>query len=54
MGFFEDADEAVKRTIEIEGKISPISENVDRYNRNYEIYRELYPALKSSFRKVSV
>jgi xylulokinase len=52
-GVYGSVQEAVEKTVRITSETKPIPENVEKYNRYYEIYRRLYPTLKADFRKVS-
>jgi len=46
---FEDVDEACNTTLNIDLKVSPINENVSQYEEYYNVFRRLYPQLKSQF-----
>ena len=48
-GDFVELKTEAKRIAEIKSTVSPDPETVEKYNKKYEIYRNLYPALKESF-----
>ena len=52
-GAWSDVASACKATIQITGQTLPKDSQVKEYRRSYPLYRELYPALKSSFEKIS-
>ncbi|MDP4091315.1 MAG: xylulokinase, partial [Bacillota bacterium] len=52
-GQFSSVDEACAKLIKVTEAVSPIPENVEKYNKVYGVYNELYPALKASFKKIS-
>ena len=52
-GYWQNVDAACDATIRVTGQVNPDVKNTRRYEDRYEIYRELYPALKSSFIKMS-
>ena len=45
-GFFASVPEACRQLVQSESHVEPIPANVVRYNELYEVYRQLYPALK--------
>ena len=47
-----DVESACKTVIELTGSTMPDAAQVEAYRRAYPLYRELYPALKSSFGKM--
>ena len=51
VGAFESVTAACDATIRVTGETTP-GENVQVYNEQYLLYRELYPALKSIFHKM--
>ncbi|GAP13575.1 xylulokinase [Longilinea arvoryzae] len=51
-GNWKDVDAACRAAIVITGKENPDGAQVDSYRKGYEIYRDLYPTLKSTFRKM--
>jgi len=51
-GRFFNVEEACEQTIKADGHVIPFPERVNDYNRVYPLYRELYPALKSSFGRI--
>jgi xylulokinase len=52
-GLFKSVNEACDKLIKVTASIEPNLTNVKIYNKFYNIYRELYPALKDSFEKLS-
>jgi xylulokinase len=50
-GLFRSVEEACDATIQITGIVQP-GENQKTYEKSYLLYRDLYPALKSTFSKV--
>jgi xylulokinase len=52
-GVWPDVESACRRTIQVTGATQPQPDAVAAYNRSYEIYRGLYPALKSSFARLA-
>ncbi len=51
-GAWTDVPSACKACVKITGSTQPEPSQVDAYRRAYPLYRELYPALKSSFYKM--
>ncbi|HSB01688.1 MAG TPA: xylulokinase [Anaerolineales bacterium] len=51
-GAWRDVPGACKAAIKITGSTDPDSAQVEAYRKAYPLYRELYPALKSSFAKM--
>ena len=51
-GRFFSVEEACERAIKAEDHVYPFPERVNEYRRVYPLYRELYPALTSSFRRI--
>jgi xylulokinase len=51
-GAWPDVPSACKACIKITGSTLPDSLQVEAYRKSYHLYQELYPALKSSFRKM--
>ena len=51
-GQWSDVASACKACIKITGSTQPETSQVEAYRKAYPLYRELYPALKSSFHKV--
>ncbi|RPJ16947.1 MAG: xylulokinase, partial [Chloroflexi bacterium] len=51
-GAWSDVPGACKAAIKITGRTSPDAAQVETYREAYPLYRELYPALKSSFAKM--
>jgi len=52
-GAWSDVLSACKTVIKVTGRTLPDPAQVEAYQRSYALYRELYPALKSSFEKMS-
>jgi len=52
-GVYQCVESATDRMVEITSSTQPISENVEIYNQYYQIYRDLYPALKPQFDQVT-
>ncbi|MTI59081.1 MAG: xylulokinase [Firmicutes bacterium] len=52
-GIYDNFATAESRIIKISKRISPVEENIDRYNELYSIYQNLYPAVKDNYRKLS-
>jgi len=50
---YNSIEEATDELINITSRTEPIPENVNIYDEYYQIYRELYPALKPQFDEVS-
>ena len=50
---YSNVEEACHATIRVEERTPPVHENTALYDRYYAIYRELYPALKPSFDRVT-
>ena len=46
-----DACDAIVHTANVQ---EPIAENVPEYEKYYQLYREIYPALKAQFAKLAV
>jgi xylulokinase len=51
-GAWEDVVSACRASVKITGSTQPDPAQVEVYQEAYGVYRELYPALKSSFRKM--
>jgi xylulokinase len=52
-GVWHDVDSACRRTIHVTGSTQPNPAAVTEYERWYQVYRGLYPALKPSFEAVA-
>lgn len=52
-GVWPDVDAACAETIHVKDRVSPVPENVARYESSYEHYRDLYPALRPIFHAVA-
>jgi len=53
VGFFDGVTEAAGRLIKVTGRTEPDAARHRAYSEVYEVYRELYPSLKTSFRSLS-
>jgi xylulokinase len=49
-GVFSDFESIVEELVEVVKTVDPIAENVEKYNKNYEIYQNLYGDLKERFK----
>lgn len=52
-GVYNSLQEAADSLIQVTQITQPIPENVEQYENTYALFRELYPALKPSFRKAA-
>lgn len=52
-GIWDDAVSACNTCVKITGSTQPETLHMDTYRNGYALFRELYPALKESFRKIS-
>ncbi len=52
-GIYSSVGEACKQVIEVNKVQNPDENNVQEYEKYYQLYREIYPALKESFSKLS-
>ena len=52
-GVYSSIEEATDKLIRVTSRTQPIPENVSIYDRYYQVYRALYPALKDQFDRVS-
>jgi len=52
-GFYDTVEEGCKRTINISETVSPCDENVNIYNKIYNIYKGMYAKLKDTFYEIS-
>lgn len=52
-GIYSSVPEACKAVVKTDKVQDPIPENVPEYEKYYRLYREIYPALKESFAKLS-
>lgn len=53
-GFWPSVKDATKKLLKIETRTEPIKENNEKYEKIYDIYREIYPALKNINEKISM
>lgn len=51
-GIYSSVPEACKAVIKTDKTQEPVAENVPEYEKYYQLYREIYPALKASFKKL--
>ncbi len=51
-GIYSSVPEACKAVIKTDKTQEPIAENVPEYEKYYQLYREIYPALKESYKKL--
>lgn len=51
-GIYKDVKEACDRAIQVVSVQDPIKENISVYEKFYEVYKSLYPALKDLYRKL--
>lgn len=52
-GIYSSVSEACKQIIEVNKIQEPNAQNVGEYEKYYQLYREIYPALKNSFSRLS-
>ncbi len=52
-GIYSSVSEACKQVIEVNKIQEPNAQNVGEYEKYYQLYRDIYPALKDSFSKLS-
>jgi len=53
VGIYKDVEDGCRKAVKLkEEKTKPIPENVDIYNKQYEIYKSLYQDLKENFKRV--
>ncbi len=52
-GHWPDVASACKAAVKLTGSTQPDAQQVEAYRKAYPLYRELYPALKSSFKKMN-
>lgn len=53
-GYWHNVHEACQQTVKITGSEPPNPKQVEIYQQSYALFNELYPALKSSFSKMSL
>ena len=51
-GLWGDVPTACRETVKVTGRCQPDENQADIYNQSFTIYRQLYPALKESFKKM--
>lgn len=49
-GVFSDFESIVEELVDVVKTVDPIAENVEKYNKNYKIYQNLYGDLKERFK----
>ena len=52
-GIYKSVEEACAEIVRTDVIQPPIKENSAQYEKYYELYREIYPSLKSNFKKLS-
>ncbi len=52
-GIYKNLEEACEKTIEYKVPQNPIEENVEKYDKVYDIFKGLYPMLKDSYAKLN-
>lgn len=52
-GLYKTVDEACSQLINITDRVEPIKENVEKYNKIYNIYTSLYDCLKEKFEEIN-
>ncbi|TYP57848.1 xylulokinase [Thermosediminibacter litoriperuensis] len=52
-GFWPSVKDATRKLLKIESRTEPISENNKKYEKVYEIYKDIYPTLKEINNKLS-
>jgi xylulokinase len=52
-GLYKTVDEACENLIKVTDSVDPIPENVEKYNKIYNVYHGLYPILKDSFKEIN-
>ncbi len=52
-GIYSSVPEACKGIIKTDKVQNPIEENVPQYEKYYQLYREIYPALKAQYKKLA-
>ena len=52
-GVYDTVDEACEKLIKVTDSVEPIAENVENYNKIYNVYNGLYPVLKEAFKEIS-
>ena len=52
-GLYESVEAAVKQFVRIKQEYTPDPAQVERYNDLYQVYRNLYPTLKSNFKELA-
>lgn len=52
-GLYKDVNEACSNLIKVTDSVYPITQNVNKYDKVYQIYRNLYKTLKDTFRDIS-
>lgn len=50
--WYQDLAECVDNFVAYDDMIMPIPENVDKYQRIYEVYRKIYPQTRGMYREI--
>ena len=52
-GLYKTVEDACRALINISDEVNPISKNVEKYDKVYEVYKSLYYSLKDKFEEIS-
>ena len=52
-GVFPNVEQACQKAVKVMDKVYPDSQKGIRYNEIYQIYKDLYPALKPFYKRIS-
>jgi len=52
-GVYKSVPEACDAVLSVKSSLSPIKENTELYNKYYNIYTKLYPALKEQYKAIN-
>ena len=52
-GVFSNVEQACQKAVKVTDKVYPDSQKGIRYNEIYQIYKDLYPALKPFYKRIS-
>ncbi len=53
-GIYSSVEESARETLQVRECLAPLEKNVTLYNRQYEVYRKLYPAVKDLVHALAV
>jgi len=53
VGTYGSVEEACDKAVRTSGVVKPVPENVELYNRHYQMYTDLYQALRLSFKELA-